>query len=175
MAVEYKSYLKQLADSDPRYEALPATGKSPVERLLDDLQAHEAAERETLADYREAAEHAPDQGVAFLMRLILEDEERHHRLMAAMARDVADTLWWVHEDSPLPSIDPLSPAKGDLLGQTERFLRIEHDTIEQLHTLRRAVKDMRSGLPELIVDGMEADTRKHIDMLKYIRTQLGRG
>jgi len=175
MSVDCKSYLVQLAEAE-RYQAAPSIDdKSVVEQLLDQLEAHEQSESDLLESYRKAAECLPDRGVRFLMGLILEDEERHHRLMNAMARDVKSSVLWLNHEPPLPFIGATRATratKGELLDNTKRFLDIERETADQLKELKKAVKELHAGLLELIVEGMEADTHKHIDILKYIRRQL---
>jgi len=147
-------------------------GRSPIEQLFDQLEAHESEEAEVLKDYEAAAKDAPDAGFRYLMGLVLEDEQRHHRLSKAMADEVGQSLLWLQREPPLPDIHPDAEGRAKLLRQTERFLRIEHDGERQLADLRKQVKALHSGLLELIVDMMRADTRKHVQILKYIKGQL---
>jgi len=172
MTVDYKSYLMQLAEADRHNSGLSADDKPVVEQMLRQLQAHEESERELLNNYRYAARLGADPGVRFLMSLILEDEERHHRLMAAMARDVKSSVLWLEDQPPLPPIENKTEDRPRLILQTERFLEIEDQNATQLKELKKDVKQLHSGLLELIVQGMEADTHKHIGILKYILKQL---
>lgn len=172
MAIEYKSYLQQLAEAGRRDSELTSDEQSAVEHVLQHLEAHEESERELLGSYRYAARLGPDAGVRFLMGLILEDEERHERLMSAMARDVKSSLFWLEEQPPLPDMENKPGERDRLMLQTQRFLQVERENAEQLKALKREVSRLRSGLLQLIVDGMEADTRKHIGILKYIQKQL---
>ncbi|MBV9120320.1 MAG: hypothetical protein JOZ39_06390, partial [Chloroflexi bacterium] len=80
--------------------------KSPVEKLFAQLEAHEREEEETLKDYQDAAAAAPDAGFRYLMGLVLEDEDRHHRMSKAMADEVEQSLLWLRRDEPLPQIRP---------------------------------------------------------------------
>ncbi|HLG68942.1 MAG TPA: hypothetical protein VK009_00815, partial [Chloroflexota bacterium] len=124
MTVDYKSYLVQLAEAEQGITAASYDEKSVVEHLLDQIEAHERSEDDLLVDYRKAADASPDRGVRFLMGLILEDEERHHRLMAAMARDVKASLLWAQTPQALPSITN-SENGNQLKAQTDRFLQVE--------------------------------------------------
>jgi signal transduction histidine kinase len=150
----------------------PADEKSPIEKLFAQLEAHEREEEETLKDYEAAAKAAPDAGFRYLMGLVLEDEERHHRLSKAMADEVGQSLLWLQREEPLPSIRPTPEEAQKLLRQTERFLKIEQDGERQLADMRHQVKDLHAGLLELIVDMMRADTEKHVHILKYIKKRL---
>jgi hypothetical protein len=153
----------------------PSDEKSPIEKLFAQLEAHEREEAEVLEDYQAAARSAPDAGFRYLMSLVLEDEERHHRLSKAMADEVEQSLLWLKRDEPLPGIHASGEVRGELLGQTERFLRIERDGERQLTELHHQVKDMHAGLLELIVDMMQADTHKHVRILEYIKRRLEDG
>ncbi|HLG71739.1 MAG TPA: hypothetical protein VK009_15070 [Chloroflexota bacterium] len=146
--------------------------KSPVEKLFAQLEAHERDEEETLKDYQAAAKDAPDAGFRYLMGLVLEDEERHHRLSKAMADEVEQSLLWLRGNEPLPEIHPTTEARQNLLRQTEQFLQIEEDGDRQLAALHDQVKDLHAGLLQLMVDIMRADTHKHIQILKYIKARL---
>lgn len=150
----------------------PVDDKSPVERLLAQLEAHEHEEEAILKDYQAAAFDAPDAGVRFLMELVLEDEERHHRLSKAMTDDVHQSLMWLRGENPLPSIQSSGADRDRLLRQTERFLQVEQDGERQLDDLHHQVKEIHAGLLELMVDIMRCDTSKHVQILKYIKKQL---
>src|SRR6185437_8754936 len=100
----------------------PSDEKSPVEKLFAQLQTHEREEEDVLNDYRAAANGAPDAGFRYLMGLVLEDEERHHRLSKAMADEVEQSLRWLRGNEPLPAIHPAAEARQNLLRQTEQFL-----------------------------------------------------
>ena len=150
----------------------PADQKSPIEKLFAQLEAHEREEEDVLKDYEAAAKAAPDAGFRYLMGLVLEDEERHHRLSKAMADEVEQSLMWLRGNEPLPPINPTGDERAELLRQTERFLRIEQDGEKQLAAMRDQVKDLHAGLLELIVDMMRADTEKHVHILKYIKKRL---
>lgn len=150
----------------------PADEKSPIEKLFAQLEAHEREEEIVLKDYEAAAKKAPDAGFRYLMGLVLEDEERHHRLSKAMADELEQSLNWLHGEHPLPAIQPTPQQNEQLLRQTDHFLQIEMEGERQLSDLREQVKELHAGLLELIVDMMRTDTEKHIRVLKYIRDRL---
>ncbi|MHB8617984.1 MAG: hypothetical protein ACYDAG_00175, partial [Chloroflexota bacterium] len=153
----------------------PADEKSPIEKLFVQLEAHEREEEDVLKDYEAAAKDAPDPGFRYLMGLVLEDEERHHRMGKAMADEVRQSLLGLPGEQPLPWINPSGEERQTLLRQTARFLEIEQDGERQLTDLHHQVKELHAGLLGLIVDMMRADTQKHIQILKYIKKQLDRG
>src|SRR4029453_16633824 len=59
-------------------------GISPIEKLLNEFEAHEAKEEKALEFYREALAHMPNPMTRFLMQLIVSDEEKHRAVMHAM-------------------------------------------------------------------------------------------
>ncbi len=152
-------------------QELPREQKSVIEQLLDELQSHEQGERELLREYEKAANETTDRGVAFLMGLILEDEHRHHRLVDMMRHEVEQSLLWLQGEEPLPPVGA-GKRSPQLLQQTNAFLEVERESLKQLEDLRRKVKGLQSGLLELLVNSMTADTKKHVDILKYIRKRL---
>ncbi len=171
MSIDYRTYEHVIPDSDLDRQPPALHERSTVERLLDNLEAQERSERELLDDYSNAAAQMPDRGVRFIMGLILEDEARHHRLMAAMAEDIRSSVEWLHKEG-VPSITAAGDARDKLLASTDRFLEIEHESIDDLKELKKAVKNLNTGMLEMLVESMEADTHKHIGMLKFVRKQL---
>ncbi|SRR5581483_340597 len=172
-------------DSSPVFlDALLATGmptelttserKSEIEQLLDQLEAQEAEERELLKEYERAAETTPDKGVRFLMGLVLEDEQRHRRLMELMTNDVRQSVLWLHDRPALPSVEGSDERRAALLEQTEKFLAVERQSLAELANLQHRVSKIHSGLLEILVSSMAADNRKHVEILEYVKRQLSK-
>ena len=140
--------------------------------ILDMLETHGAREGAALDAYqRVAADTTAGPGVRYLVDLILEDEERHHRVFAEMANQVRS---FVDETDIQPRVPSLvahhDPA---LLAETRRLLEFERQDAKELKQLRKALKGRpRSSLQPLLVDMMLHDTSKHIAILEMIRNQL---
>src|SRR5207248_3770178 len=121
-----------------------------------------------LEQYDELAGRVGDDGIEFLLRLILDDERRHHMLFEEMMRAVSGGADGI----------PAPPAPGEtvarsLLEPTERFLEAERDDQAQLRRLRKELKPAREDtLWPLLVEMMEIDTEKHIRILEYLRRRL---
>ena len=142
------------------------------QRILTMLETHGAREGVTLASYQRVAEQssAPD-GVRYLVRLILDDEVRHHRVFDEMANGLKSLVWEVDIE---PRVPPIS-ARPDpaLLEETRRLLAFEKADAKELRQLRKALKDSpRSSLHPLLVDLMLHDTKKHIAILEHIVSRL---
>ncbi|MDE3075864.1 MAG: hypothetical protein KGJ86_10585, partial [Chloroflexota bacterium] len=167
-----------------------------AEVLLHTLESHQAAEAAILKDYELAASQSADPGVRFLMRVILEDETRHHRWMSTMADGVRHSLQSETGDGPLPGIKPEASVEQELLAQTERFLQMERASLRDLRSLQKRVDWiqvegrtlygehagaielekpertaawLRSSPLDVIVGTMVDDTRRHIRTLQAIR------
>ena len=163
--------IMQLWTSGPPTEAAPS--RSPSERLLDTLEVHAAAEADSLDDYARLAEQARDPVVALLMRLVLEDETRHHHLLSRMAASVRDALNWTHSPAALP-IAPLAPepAAAELLAATRARIREEQEGIRHFRELARQQAHTADGLFSLLLETMAMDSQKHERILTFILRHL---
>jgi hypothetical protein len=156
---------------------LPATlpfGLSPLEEgLYRHLSEHVSSEADLLASYRELAE-APDtpEAARYLIRLIVEDEERHHRLFHEMTAALGNQ--WGPSPDAAPDL-PYGPPSRALEEVTIRFLAAEREDQKQLRALRREMRPFRNTtLWTLLVELMEHDTAKHIHLLTFVRDHAAR-
>src|SRR5438874_11381717 len=77
--------------------------RGTIEWLLEAVERHASAEQDALAEYEFVAEASADPVVALVMRLILEDEARHHGLLRRIEVTLRDALNWTHSPSALPA------------------------------------------------------------------------
>jgi len=87
--------------------ALP---RSPVglsvfeQRLYRQLADHVAAEADHVARYRAMAEDSgKPESARFLLRLVIDDEERHHRLLRQIALAVGNGIAWRDDSGSVPA------------------------------------------------------------------------
>lgn len=140
--------------------------------VLQMLETHGEREGTALASYeRVAGESSAGGAVQYLVRLILEDERRHHRVFAEMANELKSFVWELNVEPRVPNmVDHRDPA---LLAETKRLLTFEKSDAKELRQLRRALRHApRSSLQPLLVDLMLHDTAKHIAILEFIRDHL---
>jgi len=132
------------------------------------FQAHVREETAFLERYERAVEQADDPAITFLLRMILDDEHRHHALFEEMSAAA------LGERDGLPRVPSPTPACArELLEPTERFLDAERADGEQLRRLRKELGPVRDEtLWPLLVELMEIDTRKHVLVLEYLRSRL---
>jgi len=142
--------------------------------ILGQFERHGQMEGAILESYRKVAERSSaGEGIRYLVRLILEDEERHHDLFAKMANEIRSILWEIPVEPRLPAIKTLSDP--ELLAETKRLLSFEKRDAKELRALRKSLKSSATySLDPLMVELMLHDTAKHIAILEYIRAHLTR-
>lgn len=137
-------------------------------RLISILGTHGERESAALEAYRRLAEDGDDEGVRYLTRLILEDERRHHALIDQMLHTVRAFV----EDIDLGPSAPtrVGPISDELAAEVDALLDFERSDLAELKSLQKALKDDSSyPLLLLLVSLIKRDTRKHIDILEFIR------
>ena len=141
-------------------------------RALDILRAHDEREATIRTSYRRLVDESPDEGVRYLGRLIIEDEERHHEVLGEMANRIES---WLLDMSVEPATPPLSPrVDPELLEETRRLIALEREDAKELRLLQKELRyaPKTSLLPPL-VKLMLHDTSRHIEMLRFIRAYTG--
>ena len=148
----------------------PPPGLSVIEEgLYRHLTEHVSSEAEFIAAYRERAE-APDtpEAARYLIRLVLEDEERHHRVLHEIVTAIGNDIAWRHDPDAVPNLPYGAPDRA-LSEVTRRFLAVERTDQKQLRALRKELRPFRdTSLWALLVELMEHDTAKHIRILTFI-------
>ncbi len=147
---------------------LRMTGASTgIRALVDILEQHGAEEGAMLATYEELAENASDEGVRYLISLILADERRHHQLLVEMANAMA---WGTPSVSPDRATPAVSPALDrELAEMTAPLRRAEEADYRKLRRLRRRIGTFgESTMWTLLVELMMLDTKKHATMLRFL-------
>ena len=153
----------------------PPSELTVLERLHKHLDEHVSSETGLIAAYRQLAE-APDtpEAARYLIRVVLEDEQRHHRLFQEMTAAVGNDLNWTHRPDAVPSL-PYGPSAPALEEATAAFLVAEQADEKQLHALRKELRPFRdTTLWGLLIELMEHDTAKHILLLNFIRDHVVR-
>jgi len=151
-------------------EGLHATRASPSEyEIVEALDRHGREEGELLERYRRFVDESESPAAQYLVKLILEDEKRHHRVL----EDLANTIAWGWVKESPEQVVPHFPAKsgGDetLRSETQALLGHELRDRTQLRRLRRRLSTYGDvAMWELLVDLMRLDTDKHIRILRLI-------
>ena len=141
-------------------------------RVLRTLRMHDEREQDILASYRRLVDESRDEGIRYLGRLIIEDEERHHQILDEMANRVES---WLHGMTLEPATPALSPRVDSmLLEETRRLIALERHDAKELRLLQRELRDApRTSLLPLLVKLMLDDTARHVEILRFIRAYTG--
>jgi rubrerythrin len=148
-------------------------GISPVEKLLNELEAHEAKEEKALEFYRTTFAHMPNPMTRFLMQLIISDEEKHRAVMHAMVATLKGSLTWTKPpDSLEGGVGDLATMNGKLREVTEGFIRLEKDGIREYRTLAKESSGYYHGLFKILLDAMIRDSEKHVELLEFLHENV---
>jgi hypothetical protein len=140
-------------------------------RILELLRTHDARENTVLAEYRRLIDESADEGIRYLGRMILDDEERHHQLLWEMFERV-DTWMRSTGDAGTPSLAP--KVDPGLLDETRRLIALERADAKELRRLQKELRSVpATSLLPLLVKLMLHDNAKHIEILRFIRTYTG--
>jgi len=149
---------------------LQATGADRNARdIVESLDRHGREERELLDRYRRFGEESEAPAVQYLVKMVLEDEQIHHRVLG----DLANTIAWggvKGSDEPtVPNVSTKYLQDSTLRSETRALLEHELKDRAQLRRLRKRLRNYgHVALWELLIDLMEADTEKHIRIFRFI-------
>lgn len=156
-------------------EGLDKMGASVADReLVAMLARHGEEEGALLERYQRFAEEAASPAVRYLVKLIIDDERKHHRLLAEVANTVA---WGWSANSPAEATPELfpheDPAQGPLAQETKELLASEERDRTELRRLRKELRRYEdTTLWALIIELMMLDCEKHALMLRFISRHL---
>jgi len=156
------------------FEGLRKMGASVSEReLVDHLARHGEEEGALLGRYQRFAQEAASPAARYLVQLIIDDEKRHHRVLAEMANSVA---WGWSQNSPVPAtpeIVPKEDSSSPLARETKELLAAEKRDGVELRRLHKELKPYAdTKMWSLMVELMLLDTQKHQLILQFISSHL---
>src|SRR4030095_8178390 len=147
-------------------------GISPIEKLLNEFEAHESKEEKAPQFYRNAAAHMPNPMTRFLMQLIVSDEEKHRAVMHAMVATLKGSLTWTKPPGSLEGVGDVAGMNGKLREATEGFIRLEREGIAEYKTLIKESSGYYHGLFKILIDSMIRDSEKHVELLGFLKETL---
>jgi len=153
-------------------DALKPEGISPVERLMNEFESHEAKERSFLPKYKEMAGQTENPLIKFLVQLIIADEEKHHAVLHAMVSTLRGSLTWTEPEDALRGFYEVAKGREELLALTENFIRVEKEGLKEYKELVRTSDRYYHGLFALLLQSMIHDSEKHVEILEFIRKRL---
>lgn len=145
---------------------------SPIEKLLNEFEAHEAKEDRALEFYKDSMAEMPNPTTRFLMQLIVSDEEKHRAVIHAMTSTLRGSLNWTKPLDCLEGTADLSTMNGKLRSTTDEFIRLEKEGIREYQSLVKESSGYYHGLFKVLLDSMIRDSEKHVELLEFVKTHL---
>lgn len=146
-------------------------GASPwTQKLYDHLVSHVENERDVLVAYDELAASTDSPAFAYLARLILDDERRHHAMLDDLAATIRANAELSPDPLPIPDLAMFRADRSKILAQTEWYLDVEREDQRMLAKLRKELRDVRdTTIWELVVRLIQHDNEKHRMILEFVR------
>ena len=145
---------------------------SPVERLLNEFEAHEAKEEKSIEDYKNLLKEMPNPVTKFVLQLIISDEEKHRAVIHAMIATLKGSLTWSKPEGSLDAAGALAGINGQLRASTENFIELEREGIRECKALEKESSGYYHGVYKHLLDSMVRDSVKHIELLEFLKEHL---
>ena len=145
---------------------------SPIERLLNEFEAHEAKEEKSLEQYRKLLGRMPNPVTRFLLQLIVSDEEKHRAVIHAMVATLRGSLTWSKPEGSLEGAADLAETHAQLRVSTDAFIELEKEGIRECKTLVKESSGYYHGVFKILLDSMIKDSEKHIELLEFLKENL---
>lgn len=165
--------MEEFADLNAMLDLTKAPGEvSPVEKLLNELEAHEAREAWSIDYYKKTLSRMPNSVTRFLMQLIVSDEEKHRAVIHAMVATLKGSLTWTKPSDSLEGAGELTEMRGKLSGVTDELIRLEKSGIRDYKLLSKEGSGYYHGLFKILLDSMIRDSEKHVELLEFLKENL---
>jgi rubrerythrin len=139
-------------------------------QLYAHLKGHVETERAMLEKYAGVAERTDSKAFRYLVKLLIDEEVRHHRLFSEMADSLETQALMKREEPDIPYMDFQRADRAAVLEGAKELLENEERDIGELKRLQRELRDVKdTSLWGLLVELMQRDTEKHIAILKFVR------
>jgi bacterioferritin (cytochrome b1) len=145
---------------------------SPVERLLNEFEAHEGEEEKILKEYRKVAAETQNPLIKTLLQLIITDEEKHRAILHSMLSTLRGDLNWTRPEDAITGLYEIGAAKETLVHATDAFIRLEKEGMQECKELITESKRYHQGVFALLLRCMMNDSEKHIDILEFLKNAL---
>ena len=145
---------------------------SPIEKLLNEFEAHESNEEKSLEQYRSALGDIKNPVNRFVLQLVVSDEEKHRAVVHAMAATLKGSLNWTKPAGSLEGDRDSAAANRKLLAVTDEFIKLEREGIKEYKSLLKATEDYYHGLFKILISAMIRDSEKHVELLEFLRERL---
>ena len=147
-----------------------ATGSVWEQELFAHLTEHAEKERHLLEEYAAVAEATDSKALAFVVKLIIEDERRHHAIFDDLAASLKTDTQFASEDPAIPRMDFARADRASVRDLTKQLIARERQDLREMKQLQKDLHELKdSTLWSLLVDLMKRDTDKHIAILRFVQ------
>ena len=151
--------MEEIYEMEELFNTKASAEISPIERLLNEFEAHEAKEEKSIEQYRTLMRGLPNPVTKFIVQLIISDEEKHRAVIHAMIATLQGSLTWTKPKGSLEGTAELSTFNGQLRASTEDFIELEKEGIKECKTLMKESSGYYHGVFRILLDSM-IETRK---------------
>jgi rubrerythrin len=146
--------------------------RSQAERLLNELEAHEGKEEQSIENYRKVLADVRNPVTRFVMQMVLSDEEKHRAVIHSMVSTLKGSLTWTKPAGTLEGGADEAAINRELLAVTDQFIELEKSGIREYKVLLKDTVDYYQGLFEILLNSMIRDSEKHVELLEFIRERI---
>jgi rubrerythrin len=140
--------------------------------LLNEFEAHEVKEEESVEQYRKILGSLPNLATRFLLQLIISDEEKHRAVIHAMVATLKGSLTWTKPEGSLEGTTVLAATNGRLRVITNDFIKLEREGVKDYKALAKESSGYYHGLFKILLDSMIRDSEKHIELLDFLKERI---
>ena len=145
---------------------------SQAERLLNEFEAHEGKEEQSIENYRKVLADVRNPVTRFVMQMILSDEEKHRAVIHSMVSTLKGSLTWTKPAGTLEGGAEEAAINRELLAMTDEFIELEKNGIREYKVLLKESADYYQGLFKILLNSMIRDSEKHVELLEFIRQRI---
>jgi len=165
--------MEELADVNVMFDLMRTPeGISPIERLLNEFEAHEAKEEKSIEIYKKTLGEMANPMTRFVLQMIVSDEEKHRAVIHAMVATLKGSLTWTKPAGSLEGGDDVVEVNRRLREATEEMTRIETEGIKEYKALLEESSGYYHGLFKVLIESMVRDSEKHVELLEFLKENL---
>jgi len=165
--------MEEISDVNAMFDLMSTPeGISPIERLLNEFEAHEAKEEKSIEIYKKTLGETANPMTRFLLQMIVSDEEKHRAVIHSMVATLKGSLTWTKPAGSLEASGDTAAATGRLRAATEELIRIEKEGITEYRALLEESRGYYHGLFKILLDSMKRDSEKHVELLEFLKENL---
>jgi rubrerythrin len=152
------------------------TAETANERLIRTIEAHVASEQGAINLYRRLQADLPDPLLAAIMRLIIEDEEHHHRALREVATGLRLGGQAAHVLVPrLDAAQSTPSVLRDVIAALDAAAEEEHRGASEFRKLAHSEEDQGNRFVALLLNLMALDSDKHERLLRFSLDEIRSG